>query len=120
MLELIDNLPKSSMGVCAKGKVTKEDYETVLIPTLEKKLATSDKINFLYVLDDEFDGFEFGAMLDDAKVGFKHYFGFKKIGVVTNKSWARGLTKLIGVLMPADVKLYQNDELPQAKEWLIS
>ena len=35
MLEPISGLPDNALGFTTKGKVTSEDYETVLIPAVE-------------------------------------------------------------------------------------
>ena len=48
MIERIPDLPDHVLGFSAKGKVTAEDYEKVLIPAVEKELKENKKIRFLY------------------------------------------------------------------------
>ena len=38
MIELIPDLPENVLGFSAKGEVTVEDYETVLIPAVEARI----------------------------------------------------------------------------------
>ena len=44
----MSDLPEHVIGFTAKGKVTGEDYASVLIPAIEEKLKKHSKINFLY------------------------------------------------------------------------
>ena len=68
----MNDLPENILGVSAEGKITGTDYETVLMPAIEEKFKTSKKIRMIYQLGDKFSGFDFTAMLDDAKIGMKH------------------------------------------------
>ena len=69
MLKIMNDLPDNVLGVSAEGKITGTDYETVLIPAIEKKLKANKKIRMVYQLGNEFTGFELSALLDDAKMG---------------------------------------------------
>ena len=123
MLEIISGLPDNVLGFTAKGKVTSEDYETILIPAVEKKLKNHEKVSLLYNLGDEFEGFEAGAMWDDAKVGLAHITKWDKIAIVTDVNWIEKAGKIFGfaietMSVTGDVKVFHNAELDQAKEWI--
>jgi hypothetical protein len=68
----MNDLPKNVLGISAEGKITGNDYETILIPALEEKLKANKEIRMLYQLGNNFTGFDLSAMLDDAKMGLKH------------------------------------------------
>jgi hypothetical protein len=70
------------LGVQATGKVTDQDYLTVLIPQLEEVLKKYGKVRFLYYLDENFLGWELGAMWEDAKFGLRHKDDCEKVAVV--------------------------------------
>lgn len=55
------------------GVVSAKDYEEVLIPAIEKKVATQQKLRVLYHVTQEFDSYEWGGMWDDAKAGIKFW-----------------------------------------------
>jgi len=93
MLKRVENLEDDTLGFEAVGEVTGEDYEKTLIPALEEALKKYDKINFLYLIGDNFKSFDLKAMYDDSMVGVKHFFDFNKIAVVTNKDWIKNPTK---------------------------
>ena len=47
MLKIMNDLPDNVLGVLAEGKITGTDYETVLIPAIEKKLKELTVEEFL-------------------------------------------------------------------------
>lgn len=123
MLEPIEGLSDNALGFSAKGKVTAEDYETVLIPAVEEKLKTHDKIRLLYHIGKEFKSFAAGAMWDDTKVGLAHITEWEKIAIVTDENWIRQAGKIFGMAMdtmsiPGDVKVFHNNEFDKAVEWI--
>jgi hypothetical protein len=118
MLETIQPSVDNVVALRATGKVTGDDYETVLIPLIEEKLASYDKIRLLYHLGPEFTGYEAEAMWDDTKVGLKHLTHFEKIAVVTDVEWIIRLVKAAGFLIPGEVRLFANSELAAAQTWI--
>lgn len=119
MIERITDLPDNVLGFTAKGTVTSDDYETVIIPAVEAVFARQDEARFLYHLGEDFSGFEAGAAWDDAKLGMKHLAGWERIAVVTDVEWIRAGMKLFRLVMPGRVRLFRNDELAAAKQWLV-
>lgn len=123
MLEPIEGLSGNTVGFTAKGNVTAEDYETVLIPAVEEALKSHKKIRLLYHLGDEFKRFEAGAMWDDAKVGLTHITEWEKIAIVTDVNWIQQAGKIFGLAIetkavPGDVKVFHNSELDEAIRWI--
>ena len=119
MIELIQDLPDDVIGFNATGKVTGDDYEDVLIPAMEAVLEKQDKVRALALFGPEFDGYEAEAMWDDAKVGMKHYTGWEKIAIVTDVEWMTRSVKVFGFLVPGEIKLFGNDQLDEAKAWVV-
>jgi len=120
MLHLIENLPDNVLGVSAEGEITGKDYETVLIPAIEEKLKSHSKIKMLYHLDSNFTGFSMNAMMDDAKIGFKHLKAWDKIAMVSDHHSINALIKFFSHLIPSEVRVFKNAELEEAKKWIIA
>jgi hypothetical protein len=118
MLERIQGLPDNIIGFEAKGKVTGDDYESLLIPAVEKMTAQHKKIRFLYHLGDDFLGFTTKAIWDDAKVGIQHLASWDRVAVVTDLEWIRTAIKALDFVMPGHVKVFDNNELLEARQWL--
>jgi len=118
MVEPIKGLPDNVIAYEAKGKVTASDYETVLIPSVQRSLEKHDKVRLLYHLGDEFTGFEVRALWDDVKIGLRHITAWERIALVTDVAWLRTTARAWGLVMPGVVRVFTNSELSAAKEWV--
>jgi hypothetical protein len=118
MIEIIPGMPENIVAVSAKGRVTGEDYDNVLIPAIEDRLKRNEKIRVLYQLGQDFSGFTAEAMWDDAKVGIRHLTAFEKIAVVSDVAWIIGAVKIFAFVIPCPVKIFPNEKLSEAKTWV--
>lgn len=118
MIERIEGLGDDVVGFVAKGKVTGADYEQVLIPAIEATLREHDKLSLLYVLGDEFDGYDTAAIWDDTKIGMRHLSAWQRIAVVTDHDAYAHMVRGFGFLLPAQVRVFPTAELDDAKDWV--
>lgn len=118
MIEMIPGLPDHALGFTAKGKVTANDYESVIIPAVEGFISRQKKIRFLYHLGDDCTGFEAAALWDDAKLGLEHIPEWERIAIVSDIEWIRGAISFFGLLFPAKVRVFHNSELADAIRWI--
>ena len=118
MLKIINGLPENVLGISAVGKITGIDYETVLIPAIEKKLKENKKIRLLYHLGSSFTGFDLSAMLDDAKLGMKHFSAWGKIALVSDHQLINTFAKFFGYIMHGKIHIFKDVELAEAKSWI--
>lgn len=120
MIEILPESEGKVLGIRATGRVTNEDYEKVFIPRLKKIIAEHGAVSCLYYMDAEFQGWEVGAMWDDAKFGIKHAKDFDKIAVVGGPKWAAWGVKLEALFMKGEIKIYSVDQLSEAWNWIKS
>lgn len=118
MVEKIPDLPDNVLGFTAKGTVTSDDYESVIIPSVDAMFARQGKVLFLYYLGEDYSGIEAGAVWDDTKVGLKHFAHLEKMAVVSDVEWIRWAVTIFGVAMPGHVRVFHNRDLAQAKRWI--
>jgi hypothetical protein len=57
-------------------------------------------------------------MWADTKLWAHHLKAWKKIAIVSDADWLENSVKAFGWLMPGEVKVFENDDLDDAKEWL--
>ena len=69
MLKKIDS-PDTVLAVEVVGKLTKEDYETVLVPRLRGLLDGPGEIRCVFVFGDEYTGLTVGGTVEDSKLYF--------------------------------------------------
>ena len=117
MLQLMQPTTANLVLVSASETVTAEDYENVLIPAIEETLKTHDKVRVLFQLDPN-TGFTAGAAWDDTKFGLSHFFAFEKFALVSDTEWMINTIKVMGFMIPCPVKLFAQNELGAAKEWI--
>jgi SpoIIAA-like len=118
MLEKIEGLPKGIDGMKAVGKLSKEDYENVCLPLMDEARREGRRLRFLYQLGSEFEGFTPTAAWEDAKIGLHSMRLFDGCAVVTDVGWIRDATRLMGFFMPCPAKVFSNQDLGKAVEWL--
>jgi len=118
MIEALSGFPDNVAAFACRGQVSKADYETVLIPDVEKRLETHDKVRIYYEIDPDFEGWDPGAMWDDTKVGFRHWMRWERFAVVTDIEWIKQTMKFVGFLMPGELRAFPISEVDKAREWV--
>jgi hypothetical protein len=119
VIATLEGFPAKVLAFVCKGRVTKRDYETVLIPTVEEALKQEGKVRLYYQIDPSFSGMEPGAMWDDFKVGIEHILRWDRIALVTDVDWIRYTLGAFGFMIPAIVKVFRVDEATKAREWIV-
>ena len=112
------DLPMNVIGFRAIGKVTKEDYENILMPAVDAQAKKFNKINFLLLLDTDVSNYTFGAWVDDALVGLKHLTHWHKVAIVSHSDTIKKITNIFGHLVPGIYKGFQTSALEEAKIWV--
>lgn len=120
MINLLTGMADNVVAVSCRGRVTRDDYERVLIPLVEKKLKVHEKLRLFYQAGPEFESIDPGAMLEDTRIGFAHLTRWERAAVVTDIEWLRLATKLFGFLMPCPVRCFGVAEEAKAREWIMA
>jgi hypothetical protein len=120
MIERMSDLPDHVVGFTAVGEITGEDYEKVLIPAVEDGLKRHSHLNLLYHLGPDFTGFTAKALWNDTKVGLQHITAWKQVAVVTDIDWVENGIKAFRWLMPGKIRVFDDDDIDQAKLWLVT
>ncbi len=120
MIELIEGFPDGVVAAVATGRVSKSDYDDVLIPKIEESLRHHDKLRLYYQLGPQFLGLEPGAMWADFAVGVEHLLRWERIAVVTDVDWIRNAVNAFRFLMPQQVRVFMNSAASDAREWIVA
>lgn len=118
MIEQLKDMPAGTLGFVAHGKVTAEDYASVIVPDIEAAFQLNPKLRMLYVIAEDFTGFEAGAMWEDAGIGVRHFLGWDRAALVSDVPWLRNLARATGFLVPAEFRLFGGAERDAAKRWI--
>ena len=118
MIEIIKGLSPAVAGFRAIGRVTREDYENVLMPEVDRISKAHEKINFLLILDTEVSNYSLGAWVDDALVGLKHLFKWHRVAIISDQKLVKKITDVFGHLVPGEYKGFLKEDTGSAIKWV--
>ncbi len=118
MIERLTNFPDRVLAFVCTGRVTKADYDSVLVPAVEKALEKEKRVRLYYETASDFTGIDPGAMWEDFKVGMEHLTRWERVAVVTDVEWIKQTMRLFSFLMPGAMKTFPASEAEQARAWI--
>lgn len=117
-IEVTSDSKDNLMVFKVSDKLTHEDYQRTLIPTLESVIKECGRARLLIDFGKEFHGIEPAAMWDDTKFGIKHRTDFEKIAIVGGPSWSTWAARLGEAMMPCEVISFSSEEYEKALDWI--
>ena len=120
MIEVLTDFPDDVAAAVCSGKVTKADYEEVLLPHIEDKFRRHSKLRIYYEIAPDFDGMDVGAVWDDTKLGFSHLRNWERFAVVTDVDWIKHAVSLFGFLIPGQLRVFPTTDAGTAREWIVA
>jgi hypothetical protein len=118
MLQKLTGMPSYVAGFKAIGEVTKDDYDRVLVPEVERVDKEHGHIHFLMIMENSAKDFSLGAWFKDAVEGLKHFRGWKKVAIVTDEKGLEKFSNVFSAVIPGSSKGFPFAELEQAKQWV--
>jgi hypothetical protein len=122
VIEVLKDFPDNVAAFACRGRLTKADYETVLIPAIEDKLKRHKKLRaYTEIAPDFAAGIEPGAFWEETKFGFSHLFDWERSALVTDVEWMKHAAKLyafLGFLIPGGIRAFPTAEAAKAREWI--
>jgi hypothetical protein len=118
MIEQLKDFPANVLAFVCKGHVTKQDYDTVLVPAVSEALKKQGKVRLYYETAGDFSGIDPGAMLTDFKVGMEHFTRWERVAVVTDVDWIKHTMQFFSFMMPAQMKIFPLSDAAQARAWI--
>jgi hypothetical protein len=118
MIQVIPDTPNNIAAFRATGEVTKENYQNVVLPEIERLLKQINHINFLLVLDTELENFTTGAWVQDALLGLKNLAKWNRAAVVSDSETIICFTNGFSYIVPGEFKGFKKAEYDQAVTWV--
>jgi SpoIIAA-like len=120
MIEQLQEMPPGVVGMEVSGRITGEDYVEVLVPAFEAAIEAGS-LRAVVVIGPKYEGFDLSAVREDLKglvpLAFEHRDTWKRVAAVTDEDWLVKAVEVFGRLMPGEVRVFDLDELEQAKRW---
>lgn len=120
MIEQLPNFPDNVVAIICKGRVTKADYDSVLVPAVRDALEKHDKVRIYYEIASDFAGFDPGAMWEDFRVGMEHLSRWERVALVTDVEWIKHTMQFFSFMMPGDIQAFPTSQGDQARDWIVA
>lgn len=117
MITIIPDAAENVAAFKATGEVTKEDFEQVVFPEVERKVAAFDELNYLLLLETDLENFSTGAWFEDVLLGLKNFVNWNRTAIVTDKKGVQNFTAIFSVVMPGEFRFFPIDDLENALYW---
>jgi SpoIIAA-like len=118
MIELLKGFPDNVVAVSCRGEVTRNDYDKVLVPAVEKALTAHEKVRLYYEAGPAFAGIDAAAAWEDFKVGMEHFTRWERVAVVTDVDWIKLTMRIFSFLMPGDMRVFPTSDAADARAWI--
>ena len=112
----IDRQDAALIEATFSGKLTKEDYAAI-IPVFDKAVAEHGKLRIIAIFG-ELEWITPAAMLADFKWDWQHRHDVEKCAVVVHSKWMEMGTKMVAMIYTGEVKLFDPEQLEEARQWV--
>jgi hypothetical protein len=118
MVELLDGFPPHVAAYRATGEVNKDEYERVVMARVDEVAAQFGKINFLVLMQTDFQNYSLPAFIDYLKVSFEHFTKWERMAIVTDQTWVRNAYDALSPLVHGRIIGYELKDFEDAKVWV--
>ena len=120
MIEILPESHDHIIGARASETLTRQDYNDILIPRLEKVMEGEGKVRFLLDLGQDFQGWTLDALWEDTIFGWGSRNNFEKVALVGASLWMELGAKAGALLMVGEVRTFDRGHLEEAWNWIKS
>lgn len=118
MIQILPQSHDNILAVKGEGRLTREDYEDVLIPRLQSLVEENPKARFLFYMDEDFKGWDPVAAWHYTRFGLKHRNQFEKVAAVCGPKWVHFSMKLKSYFVDGDVRTFPCAQSVDAWNWI--
>ncbi|HUX80676.1 MAG TPA: STAS/SEC14 domain-containing protein [Alphaproteobacteria bacterium] len=117
LIEIIPEEKKKLIHFKCEGVITHEDYQKVLIPTLENEIGKEGPLR-IYCDMREMTKIKGKAIWDDYKFGIHHLKDFDRIATVGDQWWMSPLMSISSLFFKTKLKHFKGDKFEEAWKWV--
>lgn len=118
MIYQIIDLPPNMVGFKASWEVTRQDFDEVVIPCVQKHVEKMGQLNYLLVLNTSIKNFTFGAWFKDVLMSLKHLCKWKRAAIVTDSKAIKHFTSIFSFFMPGEFRAFTHEQMKEAVDWV--
>lgn len=117
---MIVELPESAGTLLAfklNGTLSDADYRNVLLPAFARASASEGRLSVVFVLQDDFHGWDVHAIWDDAVYGVEYWGRLGRFVVIGDKKWETLIADLVGLWPGTESRFFHSDDTASAWAW---
>ena len=118
MIKFISELPEKVIGIEVTGNISKEEYDTKVVPRMNELANRHGEINYFIVLKTDITAFDTGVWWDDFKMALNHFTKWNKVAIVTDHEVIKTITHMFGFAFPGEHKTFKLSEYDTALSWV--
>lgn len=118
MVKLLPGFPAHVAAYVARGKVTADEYEGVVMRRVNEVAETFGKVNFLVRLETKVGNYTFASFLKYLTISFKQFSKWERMAIVTDEAWVREAYELLSPLVHGEIRGYKLSEYESACSWV--
>lgn len=104
------------IDVLVDGAISRRDYEE-LIPILERLIERHNKLRCVETVR-EIGPIDMSLWWEDLKWAVAHRHDLARVAVITDHGWIGPLTKAVGALFPAEMRVFKESDAQAARAWV--
>jgi hypothetical protein len=112
---VIEGLPDNVVGIVAKGRVTADECDRILMPVIQTSLRR-EGARLYYEIGSRIPA----ARWDDLKIGVDRIPRWERVAVVTDIGWIRQTVKALRFLIGGDIRVFTTSEAGDGLAWIRS
>ncbi|MGH7038235.1 MAG: STAS/SEC14 domain-containing protein [Stellaceae bacterium] len=114
MIEIVEGLPDTVVGLVVKGRLTRNDCTEILLPRLKKAREWHYKLRLYYEIRSRFPG----AAWDEIDLGFEHLPQWERVAIVTDLACIRHAIQALRLLIPGEIRAFATSQTPEGLAWI--
>ncbi|HEY5824357.1 MAG TPA: STAS/SEC14 domain-containing protein [Cyclobacteriaceae bacterium] len=118
MIQELKNTPVTMVGFKSRNEITRTDFDSIMLPAAVELIQRTSKLNFLLVLDAEFESFVVGAWLKEAMIRLNHMSKWNRVAVITNTKVINSFSNPLVRVVPGEFRGFNQNELQEAIAWV--
>lgn len=118
MIDQLSSPAEDTLVFSATGILNTRDYELDFAPKIERAIIAHGKVNLVLHLDDLFEGWDLGAIWDDARFGMKHRHDFNRVAVAGAQPWFKWAMQIGSFVMDGQFQTFEAHQLDEAIAWV--
>ena len=116
MITYITDPTDGVVELTVEGGITRPDYDRV-VAEMEGAIARFGRLRLIEVIRDV-GAIDSSIWWQDIKWAYHHLKDIARCAVVTDKGWIGSITRAVGALIPAEIRVFPTAELEAARAWV--